>query len=82
MPHTHTQHYLVLIRLQCKTSFVMSFTISKWLKKGYSKINFEYMYLYYSCNTFDPLNTCLEDLGNISGFFSWIYEHQNIKVLS
>ena len=30
-----TQHYLVLITLQCKISFVASFTISMWLKKYY-----------------------------------------------
>ena len=33
------QHYLVWIRLQHKISFVASFTISKWLKKYYTKIS-------------------------------------------
>ena len=36
LPPTPTQqHYLVLIRLQRKISFVASFTISRWLKKYY-----------------------------------------------
>ena len=32
LPPNPKQHYLVLIRLQRKISFVTSFTISKWLK--------------------------------------------------
>ena len=35
LPPTPTQHYLVLITLQRIISFVMSFTISRWLKKYY-----------------------------------------------
>ena len=36
---TPTQHYLVWIRLQRKTSFVTSFTISNWIKKYYYMCN-------------------------------------------
>ena len=36
LPPTPTQHYLVLIRLQRKFSFIMSFTIFKYPKKYYS----------------------------------------------
>ena len=35
LPPTLNQLYLVSIRFWCKISFVMSFTISKWLKKSY-----------------------------------------------
>ena len=38
--------------------------------------------MYSSCNTLDPLNTCLEDLGNISGFFSWTSKYIIHKYLT
>ena len=50
LPPTPTQFYLVWIRFRRKISFVMSFTISEWLKKYYFIVNIKSLKLYLRTN--------------------------------